>query len=454
MSSDLERQLRDARESLPAPGEDSTLRARRHVLATIRRGRTRTRVLVLAGAMLVAAVVLGVTAGSLTAPSVTAAREPAVLGFVPEPGWFALQSPPPSIEGQQTMAVAANVPFAADDVDHGLVEPSGLPYSTLLTLPPDGIVIVVTMTPQTEPHIAPIPTNPYYARLELPLRFQDAIPYVQWGAQVRPDEPLAQFQLRGEIDGINTEVTIYLGTARPTSELRAAVQRQLERLVIRSKPSPTIRAASTTTPTWHTVSVIDRTYTCNTVFLGGLYQIEARAHAGLRTAGQWSKLPYAVVLSGSWAGLVPGNLYPRHNSLAWITAGRYTRETTVDSEGEREAFPVATGGTLGVNRDLCRPARVPVPLRAAGLQGGRVSETIRAFKCDAPKRVFVRIRAAALSNGPLPLRERAGTFLATSVPIRDAQLAVRTPAGRLVAYAAVDQSGKARQYTAKGCTTE
>ena len=87
-----------------------------------------------------AAIVLGVTAGSLNAPTGTAAREPAVLGFVPEPGWFALQSPPPAVPGQQTVAVAANVPFARDDVIHGLVEPSGLPYSTLLGLPPTGIV--------------------------------------------------------------------------------------------------------------------------------------------------------------------------------------------------------------------------------------------------------------------------------------------------------------------------
>ena len=132
MSSDLERMLRDAREALPEPGDDATQRVRGRSVATVRRRRRRTRVLVLVGAMLVAAVALGVTAGSLNAPPGTAAREPAVLGFVPEHGWFALQSPPPAIPGQQTVAVAANVPFAADDVVHGLVEPSGLPYSTLI----------------------------------------------------------------------------------------------------------------------------------------------------------------------------------------------------------------------------------------------------------------------------------------------------------------------------------
>ena len=149
MSSDLERVLREAREALPVPGEPRRSACAAELSSRSADGKRRTRVLVLVGAMLVAAVALGVTAGSLNAPTGTAAREPAVIGFVPEQGWFALQSPPPAVPGQQTAAVAANVPFAADDVVHGLVEPSGLPYSTLLSLPPRGIVLVATMTPET-----------------------------------------------------------------------------------------------------------------------------------------------------------------------------------------------------------------------------------------------------------------------------------------------------------------
>ena len=201
MSSDFERELRDAREALPLPDEPSTQRARGRVVASLRRKRRRTRAFVLVGAMVVCALALGVTAGSLNAPSVTAAREPAVLGFVPEPGWFALQSPPPAIEGQQTVAVAANVPFAADDVDAGLVEPSGLPYSTLLTLPPDGIVIVSTMAPQPQPHVAPVPAAQDYPLIELPLRLRDALPVLRWGAQVRPDQPMAQYHMPGYLRG-------------------------------------------------------------------------------------------------------------------------------------------------------------------------------------------------------------------------------------------------------------
>jgi hypothetical protein len=450
MSSEFERALREAREALPVPDEQSTHRARGRAVASLRRRRRRARALVLVAAMLVCAVALGVTAGSLNAPSVTAAREPADVGFVPEPGWFALQSPPPAIEGQQTSAVAANVPFAADDVENGLVEPSGLPYSTLLALPPDGIVIVVNMTPQTDLHVAPIPTNPYYPALELPLRFRDAVPHVQWGAQVRPDEPLAQYQLRGEIDGLNAEVAIYFGTTRPSSELRAAAQRQLARLVARSRPSASSTATAPTTLRSGVVTVLDRTYACDTVPLGGLNQIEVHAHAGKRVGGRWEKLSYAAIASGGNAGR-PDASIPPVNALAWITAGEPTPDTTVDDA--YDAFYVQTGGTVGRNTELCRPSTARVALSREGLRGGETSVDTRAFDCNAARRVLVRIRATALAT--VSLHERGRIFLATSTPIQRAELVVRTPVGKLLAYARVHQSGRSRLYTARrGCVLE
>ena len=246
MSSELERLLRDAREALPGPDDDATLHARRRAVTPPRR--RRARIVVLVGATLVAAMVIGVTAGSLTAPTGTAAREPAVLGFVPEPGWFALQSPPPAVPGQQTVAVAANVPFAADDVVHGLVEPSGLPYSTLLRLPPRGIVIVSTMVPDAEPHVAPIPTSTTYREAKLPLRLRDGVTYLQWGAQVRPDQPLAQYQLRARIQRHNVDVVAYFGTSRPSRSQLDAAQRQLDGLVIRPGDARGTRQAAAARP--------------------------------------------------------------------------------------------------------------------------------------------------------------------------------------------------------------
>ncbi len=447
MSSELERLLREAREALPAPDEPSTERARRGSLATLRRGRTRTRILVLVGAMLVTAVALGVTAGSLNAPSGTAAREPAVIGFVPEQGWFALQSPPPAVPGQQTTAVAANVPFAADDVVHGLVEPSGLPYSTLLTLPPRGIVIVTTMTPETNPHLAPIPTNPVYPKADLPLRLRDGFPYGQWSAQVRPDQPLAQYQLRAKILQYNVDVIAYFGTSRPSDELLDEAQRQLNGLVVRSARSVAPAASAAPAAPVAPLAVIDRTYTCETTLLGGIYELKTRAHAGIRSGSGWAKLPFVIAASGGWAGPLTGLPNAAGNSLAWISAGTPSASTTVDLDSQ--SFPVLGGGTLGINSDLCRPSKAAVPLTSAGLRGGTLRRSGVFVNCPAPRRLLIRFRATV--EGSTALRDRARIFLATNAPAREAKMAVRTPAGKPVSYAQVAQSGQTKLFTGRGC---
>lgn len=449
MSSELERILREARDALPAPDEPATERVRRRVLATLRSRnvRTRTRVLVLVGATLVTALLLGVTAGSLNAPNVTAAREPAVLGFVPEPGWFALQSPPAAIPGQQTAAVAANVPFAADDVEKGLVEPSGLPYATLLALPADGIVLVATMTPQAVPQLPSGTTGLPYTDIELPLRLRDAFPTVRWGAQVRPDQPMAQYHLSGSLRGNNVDVVVYFGTPQPSSKLMHAAQRQLDGFVFRPGDVASRRPAAAIAPASTSAAVIDQTYSCGTVMLGGLRQIEIRAHAGLRGDGQWARLPFGRVSTGGNAGRIDPSI-PAPNALVWITGGPPGPRTSVDDE--YEAFSVAASGTLGRNAERCRPATESVPLAPAGLRGGAVSTQARTVECDTPMRVLVRVRATVL--GSAALRKRGGIFVATTSTVVRAELAVRAPSGMPLAYAVVDRGGRSRLYTqTRGC---
>lgn len=449
MSSELERMLREARQALPGPEQPATDGARRRVLATVRprRARARTRALVLVGATLVTALLLGVTAGSLNAPSVTAAREPAVLGFVPEPGWFALQSPPAAIPGQQTAAVAANVPFAPDDVENGLVEPSGLPYATLLSLPPDGIVLVATMTPQNVEQTPPVASWLPYTAVELPLRLRDAMPVLRWGAQVRPDQPLAQYHLSGSLHGHNVDVVVYFGTPQPSSKLMRAAQRQLAGFVFRPGNVSSPRPRAATDPSSTSAAVIERTYSCGTVMLGGLRQIEIRAHAGVRGEGHWSRLPFGRVSSGGNAGRIDPSI-PAPNALAWITAGAPDPRTSVDDE--YEAFAVAAGGTLGRSIERCRPATEPVPLGRAGLRGGAVSAQARTVECDAPMRVLIRLRAIVL--GSASLRKRGGIFVATTSTVVRSELAVRTPSGTPLAYAFVDRTGRSQLYAGvKGC---
>jgi hypothetical protein len=197
-------------------------------------------------------------------------------------------------------------------------------------------------------------------------------------------------------------------------------------------------------------TVIDRTFSCNTVLLGGLYQVEVRAHRGDRLGGQWSRLPYAGVSTGGNAGRLDTSV-PPVSALAWITAGSPSAQTTVDDA--YDAFAVPAGGTLGRNSELCRPATARVELSRNGLQGGQVGVETRTVDCDVQKRVLVRLRATA--RGSAALHQRGRIFLATSTTITHAELAVRTPSGRLLAYAVVDQSGSSRQFTApRGCVRE
>jgi len=273
------------------------------------------------------------------------------------------------------------------------------------------------------------------------------VQYLQWGAQVRPDQPLAQYQLRARIREFDVDLVAYFGTSRPTKAQLDEAQRQLDGLVIRSAKGIQPPATAIAGSERRSLAVIDRTYSCATTLLGGLYEAKNRAHAGIRSGSGWAKLPYAVVASGGWAGPLTGLPNAPNNTLAWITAGRPTASTTVG--GNSEVFPVLGGGTIGVNKDVCTPSSAKVPLTSAGLRGGAVSPEWVALDCPVGKRVLVHIRASV--DGSSALRERARIFLATNAPATQAKLAVRTPTGRLVSYADVSASGKARLFTAQGC---
>lgn len=223
MSSELERLLRQARESLPGPDEAATRRARERALAGLRgRRRFRRRSALALGAALLAAIGVGVGIGALVVPSGSAAPAPVGLGFLPERGWEVAQNGGDGTPLRPALAVAANVPLSPDD------DPDGLPYSTLLTLPPNGVVIVVEFTSLGE-HLGSSTLVPVR---KLPLRVRDAVPHIEWSAQVRPERPLGQYQLRAAVKGYAVDVQIYFGTRRPSPALLASAQRQLDRLVV------------------------------------------------------------------------------------------------------------------------------------------------------------------------------------------------------------------------------
>jgi hypothetical protein len=185
--------------------------------------------------------------------------------------------------------------------------------------------------------------------------------------------------------------------------------------------------------------LLDRTYVCAVVPRGGVRLLDTRAHAGTRLAGAWAKLPYAAVRTGVFSGAT-GNI------LAWVTSGTPTATTTIDQEFE--TFDVRSFGTVGVRVDGCRASRAAVAFTTSELTGGAAAALGDRYDCAAPPRVLVRVRAVLRSTGSL---HRGQDLLTMHAPVREAQLAVRTLAGKPLSYAQVRESGQARLFTAKGC---
>jgi hypothetical protein len=448
---ELERLLREASKTLPEPDADATLRAHNWALAAVRLHRPRRyRVAALVGVMVVGALAIGVGLGALVA-SGTASSGPVGLGFLPEPGWYALQAAAPMAPDQPLVAMAANVPFADEDVVRGLAEPSGLPYSTLLTLPPRGAVIVATFL-DAEPQPGSglrLGTSSRYPARKLPFRIQDATPYIEYGTQLRPDEPLAQYQLRAAINGHLADVHIYFGMPTPSDALRAEVQRQLARLVVaETSPAPAAKTG-TSRPTAVAApsapAILDRTSACAPALLGGVRQIDTRAHRGSgRHGAAWNQPAFAGVetsISGSAATAI-------EDELAWVSAGRPSPGATVVSTLVGYTFPFRSWGTVAVNAKRCRASSARVPLGRAGLRGGAAGPIDDRWDCATGRRVLVRVRAVLGSQ--TALRSFRG-FLRTTVPVREASLAVRTQSGKPLVYAQVFQSGKSLLFTSPTC---
>lgn len=190
--------------------------------------------------------------------------------------------------------------------------------------------------------------------------------------------------------------------------------------------------------------LVDRTVSCSTAQLGGVRQIEVRAHAGVRESrSEWRQLPFAVVATGNSASLAAA----LDNSFGWITAGSPSGTTTMDSF---VSYP-HSDGTIALNRQACRATSARVVFGTRGLTGGAASQLRDDFDCVAPRRVIVRLRARLQSP---TLLSSTGRFLRTITPALEAQLAVRTPAGKRLVYASTAASGKARVFTAPACTAD
>lgn len=167
-------------------------------------------------------------------------------------------------------------------------------------------------------------------------------------------------------------------------------------------------------------AVIDRTFSCSAAVRGGLRTVEVSTFVGT----EQPPLPRTASL----------NL-----STNWVP------DATLVSG--------STGG-IQLNPTRCTAAATRVPLVSKGLRGGLASSGELRYKCESPRRVLVRIRA--VFHVPTKL-EQDRTFgyptLQGRGEVREAQLAVRSPSGRTLAFASL-AGGRARLLTAPSCVED
>jgi hypothetical protein len=234
MSTDLEGRLRRAGQSLPEPAPEVTRRARELALAAAAPRRRLRRSLALA--LTTALVALAALAGSLIVPSSGTADEPFGLGFVRAPGWNVMDDDGDGTPFRPAVSVAANVPFSPKD------DAEGLPLTTLMTLPPNGIVMIAIFTARGERM-----HDSFFPKRSLPLRAGQVEVFGIW---VRPGRPLGQVQLKAGVNRHNVDLTVYYGVEHPSAALMAAAQRQLDRLIVRTRLPASPGAPHLDGPPW------------------------------------------------------------------------------------------------------------------------------------------------------------------------------------------------------------
>jgi hypothetical protein len=162
--------------------------------------------------------------------------------------------------------------------------------------------------------------------------------------------------------------------------------------------------------------ILDRTYTCATGYLGGIYQAQLEVYGRVHDPAAGDRLAYGeVTTTPSWrlAGL----------GTSWVE----------------------------INPTHCNPLEAPGTLATRGLRGGQVGGLGRVVRCETPARLVVRIRGAFTRATALrPYHVLDLTFLRAEAPARVTTVGLSTIKGRPIATLRIE-NGKAFLFTSANC---
>jgi Protein of unknown function (DUF4232) len=235
--SELEPDLRRARDSLGDSDAQTTDAARRAVLDTahglqftaVRPRWSRSR---LALATLILALVIGIAfgAGFLIAPSGASGASDGP-GFLPAEGWNTFQTgltTPPAAPS----ATAANVPLGAE------VFSQTWPWKMIAGLGPGELLLRATFYPTGESDLI----DKKFPKRELPLSLDDA--ETNAGLEGQPASVRA-YRLLARVNNYNVDLFVFFGS-EPAAQTLQLAQEELDRLVIPHGPPPVGTAVSGT----------------------------------------------------------------------------------------------------------------------------------------------------------------------------------------------------------------
>lgn len=199
--------------------------------------------------------------------------------------------------------------------------------------------------------------------------------------------------------------------------------------------------------------IIDRAFLCtNAVSERAVREINLGATTGFQDSGGWKWLAEASIGN---TGRTPTKLGPNERGLRHTVHTHWGFNLTAGSgPPARDAAPYLVERRFGIWSKwerACEPAsKRRVPLSARGLSGGAADYFGDDFDCPAPRLVFVRLRGVFRTPASLRL-DRESLNLTTDAPVLGASFAVRTESGKPLAFASVNDSGKARIFTARSC---